>query len=286
MSISGGIDTVAVDSDVVYATGDDVFAHLRNKRYVDLSDEVDKTRTPADAETKETSVTKGQVVDLIARMTEQVDTHTKRAWRRRRVEQYDARVRFPHHIKRGRHRRRSRRASVGSTRRINVSSGLRGTADLPHVDVVAPDSTQGDTVEVLNPRETRDITGQDDREDGLYVVDERKGIIKPQATLYVPTSTSAGRGRDIDDARLRVSYRYGKDASPDAAAVFGDRKLSTVVPGDIRDATALLVVSRLLMSDQYGELVPNGSGDSPNLSQAADSYKQDAYDVLDRYARV
>jgi len=267
-----------IDDDVVYATGNDVFTHIRNKRFPDLPD------TPANVGANHPGVlTKEQVVDLIARFSERADKTTKRAWRERRVEDYEARVKFSHQLKRGRHRRRSRRAGLGNTTRRHTSSGRRGMATLVHNDVIDVEK-----VEVLNPRSVDDITNDEGREDGTYIVDKRKGIIRPNVTLFVPVGTAAGRGRDIENARIRVTYTYGADAPPDDTVpdLVGDYKLSTAVPPDVRDAVALMTAARLIGSDQYGELTPNQSGDSPSLSDAASTFRSEAEDTLTEYKRL
>lgn len=266
-----------LDEDVVYASGNDVFTHIRNKRFPDLPD------TAADVGSNKPGIlTKEQVVDLISRMSERVDKETKRSWRRREVEDYEVRIKFSHMQKRGRHRRRSRRAGMANHNRIQTHRGNRGMGELIHNQVIDVSK-----VEVLNPRSVEDITADEGRDDGQYVVDYRKGIIRPDVSLFVPVGTAAGRGLDIEDARLRVTYTYGSDATgesvPDLPAPY---TVSTAVPGDVRDAVALLVAARLIGSDQYGELVPNQSGDTPSLSEAASTFRSEADETITRYKRL
>ena len=279
MNVSGRIESQVVDADadVVYASPTDVFAHIRNKAYADLSNERDPTAVG------ETSLTRSQVRDLIGRFTDKIDGQTKRAWRRRRVEAYQVRVKFPGSLKYARRRRRSRRGSGG----IVSNTGRRGMGDLPHLHVLPIDSAEGDSVEVLNPRSVNDITDEEGREDGRYVVDNRKGVLRPDVSLFVPAGRRQGGDRDIQNAKVRVSYRYGYDPVPDVEDdVGGDGgvRVSTAVPGDIRDATALLTAARLVGSDQYGSLTPSGS-DDVSVGDAVSSFKAEANDLIDEYRR-
>lgn len=266
--------TDLIDENVVYATGNDVFTHIRNKRYPDLDTTVDETDDLATA----TSLTQKQVADLIARFTERADKTTRRAWRRRKVEDWEVRVKLSHTQKRARHRRRRR--TGGGQGRVITNAGYRGMANLPHNWV-----TEVESVEVLNPRDVQDITDDRGREDGSYIVDERKGVIRPNVNLFVPTGRGTAGGRDIDDARLRVTYTYGSQGDEDAPDLPEPYTLSTTVPGDIRDAVALLTAARLVGSDQYGELTPNQSGDEPSLAEAVSSWRAEAKEVLREYGR-
>lgn len=281
MAKGSKIQTQLIDDDVVYATGNDVFTHIRNKRFPDLPD------TSSDVGANEPGVlTKTQVVDLIARFSDDVDNSTKRAWRTRKVESYEVRVKFSHTQKRSRHRRRRRRSGSGGTARVKTHAGHRAMADLPHNHIRTPDPNEGDAVEVLNPRSVDDVTDNEGREDGDYVVDERKGVIRPEVNLFVPAGSGTASGRDIEDGRLRVTYRYGEVPNPvDEPDLSGSYQLSTSVPGDLRDAVALLTAARLVGSDQYGELTPNASGDGPSLAEAVSSWKREARSTIDGFTR-
>lgn len=281
MAKGSKIQTQLIDDDVVYATGNDVFTHIRNKRFPDLPD------TPSDVGANEPGVlTKEQVVDLIARFSDDVDNSTKRAWRTRKVEAYEVRVKFSHEQKRSRHRRRRRRSGTGGTARVKTHAGHRAMADLPHNHIRSVSSAEGDAVEVLNPRSVDDVTDSEGREDGAYVVDERKGVIRPEVNLFVPSGAGTARGRDIEDGRIRVTYRFGKEPNPvDEPDLIAPYRLSTSVPGDVRDAVALLTAARLIGSDQYGELVPNQSGDEPSLAEAVSTFKSEARSTIDGFTR-
>lgn len=282
MSLSGRIQTELVDQDVVYATGNDVFTHIRNKRYPDLDETVDGSTGPGQA----TSLTQTQVCDLIANFSEEFDNATKRAWRTRKVNEYNARVKFSHTQKRARHRRRKRRGGGSRVGTVDHHAGRRGMADLPHNHIFDIDSAEGDSVEVLNPRSVTDITDEQGREEGTYVVEKRNGVIRPSLTVFVPAGRTMASGRDIEGAKIRVTYRYGKEPTPSSETDLVDPyTLSTAVPRDVRDAVALLTAARLIGSDQYGELTPAGGGDGPSLAEAVSSWRSEAQDTIDEYAR-
>lgn len=274
MNTSGRIETELIDDDIVYCTGTDVFTHIRNKAWSDLVETHPTDPAPGEG----TSLSQSQVNDLIARFTERVDNQTKRAWRKRRVNDYEVRIKFRQQEKRGRLRRRSRRGAGGFV----TNAGRRGFGDLPHIQIFDIDPNEGDKVEILNPRNVNDVTDNEGRDDGQWVVDTRKGVIRPNVSLFVPTGRRRRGARDIDNARVRMTYRYGRE--PNAQTVDGVQ-VSTAVPGDIRDAVALLTTARLIGSDQYGELVPDSGGDEPSLSNAVSNLKAEADDLIDEYRR-
>lgn len=261
------VESELIDKDVDYCDGDDVFAYIRNKTYGDLG--------------ANTKPTKSQVDNLISRYSNRVDTYTRRAWRDRKVVGLETRVKLSHKQKHSRHRRRNIRGHGG---RHNFGSDPRGMVDLPHIHIKTPDSNQGDAVEVLNPRSIDDITDDRGRGDGRYVVDERKGIIRPDISNFTAIGTRT-QGPTVDEslARVRVTYRYGETNDPTDGDTDG---VSDTVPGDVREATAQLVASKLIGSDQYGEMVPTGGEGTPSLTDTASTLKNDAYTTLDTFKRV
>lgn len=273
MARRGYLESELVDDDVVYCTGNDVFTHIRNKRFGDLDESVDTAQSIADT----TSLTQTQVVDLIARFSDQADSATKRAWRTRRVNDYEVVVKFSHEQRIARHRRRRR--TRGGHGRLVTHAANRGFANLPHNHIIDVTS-----VEVLNPRSVDDVTADEGR-DASYVVDYRKGIIRPNVNLFVPTGRAMAGGRNLDDARLKVTYTYGDTGSEAADDLVDPFQLSTAVPGKVTDAVALLTAARLVGSDQYGELVPQSGGDSPSLAEAVSSWRDEAESTLGGMAR-
>jgi len=277
------VDTRLVDTDVVYATPGDVFRHIRNKKYADL--EADRTTL------SQGGLTKVDVDDLIIQSSERFDNYTKTAYRTRKVVDVEVDVEFGHKQKSGRHRRRR-------TRRANQSAvrpSSRAFVKLPHNHIKPVDSSKGDTVVVLNERSKNDVTDDEGRTDGSYVVSNRKGVLRPDVRLFTPVSTAARGGRELDDGivKMQVTYRYGhpKDVTDytTGASTFGASttySVSTEVPGDVTDAVGLLVAARLIGSDQYGELTPNAGDDSPNLSDAASTFESRAMSTFKNYRRV
>jgi hypothetical protein len=269
------VDTQLVDTDVDYCAPEDVFAHIRNKQYADL---------PADANAASGgALTQAQVDRIISAKSEKADNFTKRAWRTRKVVDVELRMRLDHKQGRGRHRRR-RRQGRGSHH--NPQSGGRGFVDLPHTHIKPVDSAQGDTVVILNPRSTDDITDDEGRSDGSYVVDNRKGVLRPDIRNISTVGTHRG-GANLEDgdAKVRVSYRYGFPKDVTAYDSDGDG-VSDHVPEDVRDAVALLAAAQIVGSDQYGEMVPSGSDDSPSLSDASSAWESRAMDTLKDFRRV
>ena len=260
------VESELVDTSVDYADGDDIFGvYIRNKDYSNLS----SSSTP----------TQSQVDNLIARMSEYADTTTGRAWRIRKVADLTVSVKLSHTQKHSRHRRRRLRGR-GMRDQLNVD--IRGYAELPHFHLQDIDSAQGDKIVVLEPRETNEITDNEGRDSGDYVVDTRKGVIRPEIDLFTAVGTRI-HGPIIEDPRIRVTYRYGlTNATTDND---GDG-VSDTVPGDVREAVAMLVAAKLIETDQYGELLPANTGDSPDIPQASKRLREDAEGILDRYRRV
>lgn len=276
------LDTQLVDTDVVYAKPADVFAHIRNKKYADL---------PADrTQLSQGGLTQEDVDDLIVKMSGKVDSFTKRAWRTRKVVDMELDVRFSHKQKSARHRRRRHRSRTQS----GVEPSSRGYVKFPHNHVKAIDGNEGDSVVILNERSTEDVTTDEGRADGSYVLSNRKGVLRPDVRLFTPVSTvDAGQDLRGGTYSVRVTYRYGAPYSvtdyTTGADTFGNSttySVSTEAPEGIQDATAMWVVSRLIAGDQYGEVIPNTGDDSPDLASAANEFKADAKEELRNYRRA
>lgn len=267
-------ETQLVDTDVAYCDPRDVFAHIRNKKYDDL---------PADDSSLQTGgLTQDDVDRLIDRMSGKVDSYTKRAWRTRKVENVELDIRLSHKQKHSRHRRRKHRRR----NQTGVEPSSRAYVKLPHNHVKDIDDTESDSIVILNERDTNDITTDEGRQDGSYILSNRKGVLRPDLRLLTPISTvHAGQNLHDGSAAVRVSYRYGYPADVTDYDADGDG-VSDYVPEAVRDATAMWVVSRLLSGDQYGEVIPNSGDDSPNLSSAAQDYKEDAKAELQNFRRA
>jgi len=263
-----------VDTDVAYCDARDVFAHIRNKKYSDL---------PADETSLQTGgLTQDDVDRLIGRTSGKVDSYTKRAWRTRKVEDVELDIRLSHKQKHARHRRRKHRRHT----RSGVEPSSRAYVNLPHNNVKPIDDAEGDSVVILNERDSTDVTTDKGRDDGSYVVSNRKGVLRPDLRLLTPVSTvSSGQDLDNGTAAVRVSYRYGFPNDVTDYDADGDG-ISDYVPETVRDATAMWVVSRLISGDQYGEVIPNSGDDSPDLSTAAQDFKEAAKTELQNFRRA
>lgn len=270
------VDTRLVDEDVDYCAPEDVFAHIRNKKYADLPATVDDAQQGA--------LTQQQVDNIISRKSERIDADTKRAWRTRKVVDAEVKIELSHKQKHTRHRRR--RIRGGSNQRHNFQVDQRGFVDLPHTNIKPITSTEGDKVEVLNPRSVNDVTDKEGRADGQYIVSNRKGILRPDIQLLTPVGTQT-HGPTLEDgmAEVRVSYRFGYPHDVTNYDEGGDG-VSDHVPGDITDATALLSAAQIVGSDQFGEMVPSGGDNTPSLSDAASSWRSTAEDTIREYKRV
>lgn len=269
-------DTQLVDENVVYASPADVFRHIRNKGYEDLPN--DRSGL------SQGGLAKSDVDSLIRQASERVDRHTKRAWRTRKVSGVELDINLSHDQKHARHRRRRTRGHGG---RHNYQYGTRAMVDLPHTHI-KPIDPSTDSVEILNPRSSTDITEDEGREDGRYIVSNRKGILRPDIDNLTPIGTYHN-GPTIEEgvASVRVTYRYGHPNDVTDYTEDGDSVgVSDYVPPDIRDAVGQLAASRLIASDQYGELVPSGGDGSPNLGQASSRIESDAMKIINEYRRV
>lgn len=270
------VDTQLVDTDVDYCEPDDVFAYIRNKQYGDL---------PADTSSaSQGTLTQEEVDRIIAAKSEYVDTYTKRAWRTRKVVDAELSIKLSHKQKHARHRRRKVRG--GKRSRHNFQVARRGFVDLPHTHIKTIDSSQNDLVEILNPRSTNDITDSEGRSDGDYVIDNRKGILRPDLTLLTSVGTNV-HGPTLDDelAKVRVSYRYGFPKDVTSYDQNSPSGVSDEVPPDVRDAVALLTAAELVSADQFGEIIPNAGDDTPSLSDAANQWENNAMATLQQYRR-
>lgn len=248
--------------DVRYAQPTDVETYIRNKSFDGSSDP-----------------TKTEVERVLDSMTERVDTLTGRAWRTRKVADRELAVKFSHRQRFFSATRRRFPASGGGPRGRVFTRTVpqRGVVTLPHPQVRSIDSNAGDKVVVLNETSTTDITANEGRDqDEGWVLDERHGLlhIDIENFLVGPLEGSGLAHRP----QVRVTYRYGTDESSPSTA-----GLSDSVPPDIREAVAMLTASKLLSTDQYGDLVVSGPENVPDQNQAAQNLREEAMENIMRY---
>lgn len=228
--------------------------------YADVADVEDFFRSKSfDAST---SPTESRVKQKLLHASDQVDKLTRRAWRERRVNNRELEVDASSSQK-----RRLSARSKGS--RVLPGADVRGRASLPHESIKQIDPAKGDKIEILLPRETKEITDEEGRSaDMAWVMDYRKGVLEVDL-LEFRRGPLRQRGTGmLDRRRVRITYRYGRDQP---------------VPGDIRRATAMLVASDLIDSDSYSDLVPGGDS-APDQANSADKYEERAHDILADYS--
>ena len=127
------------------------------------------------------------------------------------------------------------------------------------------DSSKGDKVEVFDGNEWEEWVGSSTYTEGRgdngdYWVQETEG------TLHIYR-----RSLWFEKYRgLRISYRYGAE----------------VVPKDVQMACAKLTAADLIRTDLFGDLLPAGSQNSVNPTEAAKQLEEAAWKGLDRRSEV
>jgi hypothetical protein len=211
---------------------------------------------------------------MILGVTEDVDDHTRRAWRERRVAERELSVELDHTLD----------SAFERKRRVTTAHGYLNPVEryaqvfLPHQHIRPVTAAEDDSVMVLLPEETRDITaeGGDRSEESEWYVDNRTGVLYVKASQF-RAGPIRGSGM-IQNPRVRVSYRYGRvseDADSDG--------VPDALPRAVRTATAKLVAADLIDTDQYGSMLGSGPENTPDQSQAAQRLRDTAFDALDRY---
>ena len=232
-----------VDTDVAYADLEDVEDHYKAVTFDNQSDPTGE-----------------RVQELLYDASERIDNYTNRAWRERRVVDRELRVQLSRVQEQAIERRRN-------LHRVLPQTDQWGTVTLPHPKVREWDP-QEDSLEVLLPRSIKDITDNEGREDGDFILDYQKGVLRVHMSLFRRGPLRKRGTGLVERPRVRISYRYGHSDES--------------IPGDIRRATALLVAAQLIDSDQYGTLVPGGD-DATDQQAAADRYHDRAWDTIRRY---
>lgn len=246
-------DNELLDEGVRYAEASDVARYVRNKEFDSSSDP-----------------TQAEVEQLLLEISEDVDKRTRRAWRLREVNglhrtlDFDQSVESPH---RRRRRVNSRHGFVRPIRRW-------GIANLPHPRIVSVES-----LEVLMPESAEDITSEQGR-DGHWWLDNRSGTLRVDLD-QVTVGPIHGNGI-IQPAKVRVTYRYGRDENAEGQDT--TEAVSSSVPGDVRRATAKLAAAELLDTDQYGSVVASGPENVPNQSAAAERLRASAEETIQGYS--
>lgn len=215
-----------------------------------------------------------RVEQKLLEASDTVDRHTRRAWRERQVPEREFRVKFSHKQKKRAKRRR------GANRYV-PKADTRGTVSLPHTDIRPWDPAKGDKLEVLKPRSAIDITDQQGREDGVWVMDNRKGVLRIDHSQF-RRGPVRGTGT-LERPRIRISYRYGRDTAYDTYESSSGKVARVLAqPAALKRATSMLVASDLIDSDSYSDLVPGGEA-AVDQENAGTRYEERAHQVLKEY---
>jgi len=239
------LESKILETTETYATPENVERYLRNMTF-----------------TADSEPTESQVQDIIEEQADAVDNYTNRAWRERQVQDYEASYKASYQQKKGRHRA----GKYGRTAKTRASRQIRQRVafNLPHAELREIDSAEGDQLEILRPKDAKDITADEGR-DSSYVVDERRGLVRVSISEITSTLSTSRTYLDLDESvKLRITYRYGRDQ----------------VPPRVRKATAKLAAAELIETDAYGEILPGGTENAPDQTTAAENLRESAYSTL------
>lgn len=223
----------------------------RDRRYCTV-DDVAKLFRKEGAFGSNTNPSKSDVEDMIDERTDFIDRETRNSWRENKVinemHTFDGQYRW----------------SAGRPLMLNK------------MKIITPlDSSKGDRLEIWDGNEWHDWVADSSEvegRDGDYWLDGEMG----QLFIYK-------RFTWVSQPQIRVSYRYGSDASD----TDGDN-VPDDLPRDIRMACAKLVAIDLVSSDQHTQLVPGGEG-APSPESAMEQWRKDVFGdqnqtgVIDRH---
>lgn len=239
-----------LDTGVRYADTGDVERFIRNKTFDSSSDP-----------------TESVVQQMLLEASDEVDKRARRAWRLRERAGLIRDVNFSHNIKSAYKRRYRRSRRSGFVQPLDKW----GVANLDRARVTSIES-----LEVLLPESTEDITAEEGR-DGDWYLDERAGTLRVTAERF-KVGPLRGSGL-LQNPQVRVTFRYGEDEQGGT----GTEARSQSVPPSIRRATAKLVAADLLETDQYGSIVASGPENVPDQSSAAQRLRDEAQSTIDQY---
>lgn len=271
------IPSTVVD-EVPYASPDDVLKHVRNR---------DTFSDPGESE----------AISMLLDRTEFVDSRTNKAWRRREAT-HTRPVKLSHLQKHSRHRRRSRFKSGRRLRDPTQVADAWAIVQLPALDIESISE-----LVLYRGRSFEDITASGGEasssvlSDDSYIIEADRGRLKIHINAVTVGSLSAYGKALVDDATVRVTYRYGPDESSAATEVqngnvsgtsnpaTSESGVSTSVPGDLRDAVGKLVASDIARMDSLGDMFRT-SGEDLDLTDAADALRSDAMETIQEHRRI
>lgn len=236
-------ETTLVDASTFYGTVAEVETWVRNKEFSGTTD-----------------LTTTNMEDKLKRASDRIDQLTGKAWRERTVEGWEVSPSISHEQKRYYKTARPRTSPAGFMEPIDPWTliNLQGR----HVKSIT--SAQGDSIEVLLPREVADITAEEGRADGEWHLDETQG------KLYIDVGNfSVGPVRGgglVARPRVRLTYRYGR----------------STVPERINEAASKWVAADLINTDSYGAVLGGGPDNVPDMTTGASELFAGAMGVLNQ----
>lgn len=197
------------------------------------------------------------VEDFIEKRTRYVERNTRTAWRTIQVENLTLDAHPNTRQQRQRNRPRNRGTRSGFTESV-YSTDKWVKIELPH-----------DRIDELTHLETYTSVGDgnDILEDtDKWLLDEREGVLRVDYRAFTPTRSGRFGSNRMKDARINVSYEYGRDSpSP-----------------DIEDATRKLVVYDIITSDAFSDV----RGDEENFvtpEEFSQRIYDEAHEILSKY---
>jgi len=267
--------------EVPYASPDDVLKHIRNR---------DSFSDPGESE----------AISMLMDRSDFVDDRTNRAWRRRKVDNWDASVKLSHHQKHKRHRRRTMTSSGRRNRDPSRVAEPFAPAQLPHLHIQSVDEIlliRGNDVEDITAGGSETLVGGDDLDAEKWYLQPERGRLQIALSELTRSGISPARTGVIEDTLVRVSYNYGNDESSAATEASNGNISGTTdpggttsgvsesVPGSIRDAVAKLVASDIARMDSLGDMFRTSSESDLDLTDAASDLRSDAMESINKHRR-
>jgi len=267
--------------EVPYASPDDVLKHIRNR---------DSFSDPGQSE----------AISMLMDRSDFVDDRTNRAWRRRKVESWDVPVKLSHHQKHKRHRRRTMTSSGRRNRDPSRVAEPFAPAQLPHLHIASVEEIlliRGNDVADITTDGTETLAGGDDLGGESWYLQPERGRLQIDLSELTRAGLSPARTGVIEDTQVRVSYNYGNDEQTAAGeAANGNISgtsdpsspspgVSESVPSSIRDAVAKLVASDIARMDSLGDMFRTSAESDLDLTDAADSLREDAMESINKHRR-
>lgn len=234
-------EATLVDSNTFYGTVDEVEYWIRNKEFSGTTDMTDT-----------------EVEDLLLKASDKIDQLTGKAWRERKVSGWEVSPTISHEQKKYYKTAQPRTSPTGFLEPIDPWTLI----NLQGRFIKSISSGNGDSIEILLPREEVDITADEGRADGEWHLDETQG------KLYIDVGNFAvgpvRGGGIVARPRVRLTYRYGRDSIPDR----------------INEAASKWVAADLINTDSYGAVLGGGPDNVPDMTTGASELFAGAMGIL------